>query len=33
MLAPLSRGEHTIHLRGEIPGAFVTEVLYHVTIE
>lgn len=33
MLAPLSAGEHTVHLHGEIPDfGFVTDALYHLTV-
>lgn len=33
LLAPLSKGHHMIHLRGENDGSgFITEVRYHVTV-
>jgi hypothetical protein len=35
MLAPLSCGQHTIHIHGGIPGSprFDTEVTYHLTVQ
>jgi len=32
MLAPLSAGEHTIHIHGEVDGVFVTDVTYYLTV-
>jgi len=32
MLAPLSVGEHTIHIHGEVGSFFVTEVTYELTV-
>jgi hypothetical protein len=33
LLAPLSRGEHTIHVHGEIPnGSFAYDWIYHITV-
>lgn len=32
MLAPLSAGEHTIHIYGEAAGVFVTDVTYYLTV-
>jgi hypothetical protein len=31
MVAPLSRGAHTLHFRAEVPG-FVADVTYHLTV-
>jgi hypothetical protein len=33
MLAPLSAGEHTVHLHGEVPDfGFTTDAVYHLTV-
>lgn len=32
-LKPLSIGEHTIHFKGAVDNAFVTEVTYHLTVK
>jgi hypothetical protein len=34
MLAPLSKGQHTVHFHGEIPAAsFTLDVTYHLTVK
>jgi hypothetical protein len=33
MVTPLTKGQHTIHLRGHVPDIFTTDVTYHLTVQ
>jgi hypothetical protein len=33
LLAPLSKGQHTIHVHGEVPTFFVQDITYHLTVD